>query len=104
VARTGGEEFVVVMPDTDLDTAAAVAERLRARVGGDPIEVSALVSAITVTISIGIAVAVGADETVERLLKRADDALYQAKRAGRNRTVADGVGVIGAPGSAVPVA
>ena len=97
VARTGGEEFVVVMPDADRDTAVAVAERLRRRIGDEPIVVTAPVGRITVTISIGVAVARSDGDSVDLLLKRADDALYQAKREGRNRTVAAGEGTVVAP-------
>ena len=91
VARYGGEEFIVVMPDTDRDAAYAVAERLRRRVGEETFPVSDQVGEITVTISIGVAVADGEGDTMEAILKRADDALYMAKRSGRNRTVASGV-------------
>lgn len=91
VARYGGEEFIVVMPDTDRDAAYAVAERLRCRVGEETFAVSAQVAEITVTISIGVAVVDGVGDTADAILKRADDALYQAKRSGRNRTVASGV-------------
>jgi two-component system cell cycle response regulator len=91
VARYGGEEFIVVMPDTDRDAAVAVAERLRRRVGEEAFAVSAQVAEITVTISIGVAVVDGTGDTADAILKRADDALYTAKRSGRNRTVASGV-------------
>jgi two-component system cell cycle response regulator len=91
VARYGGEEFIVVMPDTDRDAAYAVAERLRRRVGEETFSVSDQVGEITVTISIGVAVVDGMGDTAEAILKRADDALYMAKRSGRNRTVAWGV-------------
>jgi len=90
VARYGGEEFIVVMPDTDREAAVAVAERLRCRVGDEPFPVSAPVGAITVTVSIGVAVVDSTGDTDDAILKRADDALYQAKRSGRNRTVAAG--------------
>src|SRR3954451_2975767 len=91
VARYGGEEFIVVMPDTDRDAAYAVAERLRRRVGEETFSVSTQVAEITVTISIGVAVVDGVGDTADAMLKRADDALYRAKRSGRNRTVASGV-------------
>ncbi|WP_029014126.1 PleD family two-component system response regulator [Niveispirillum irakense] len=96
VARLGGEEFVVIMPDTDLAQAMMVAERLRRRIGNEPFTVNAPVGNISVTISIGVAVADGSPtddgkpESGEQLLRRADTALYKAKRAGRNRVVADG--------------
>jgi two-component system, cell cycle response regulator len=91
VARYGGEEFIVVMPDTDREAAYAVAERLRRRVGEETFTVSTQAAEITVTISIGVAVVDGVGDTADAILKRADDALYQAKRSGRNRTVASGV-------------
>ncbi|MGE5272073.1 MAG: PleD family two-component system response regulator [Thiohalocapsa sp.] len=89
VGRLGGEEFVVVMPETSLGGAVVVAERLRAAVADQPFVLPEERTSLSVTVSIGIAVS-GADETQESLLKRADDALYEAKRGGRNRTIAAG--------------
>ena len=86
--RYGGEEFVVVMPDTDLSFAYMVAERLRQSVADAPFSVSASAQQVPVTISIGVAASGGGD-TPDVLLKRADQALYRAKRDGRNRVVAD---------------
>jgi len=87
VARQGGEEFVVVMPETDLTIAAAVAERLRAAVAKEPFTVRANGQRLTVTISIGVTSVAAADDDRERMLKRADIALYTAKNQGRNRVV-----------------
>lgn len=87
--RFGGEEFVVVMPDTDLTFAYAVAERLRKQVESTPITISRSPGTLNITVSIGIAALGGADDTADALLHRADQALYQAKRTGRNRVVAD---------------
>ena len=87
--RYGGEEFVVVMPETDLPLAYSVAERLRQRVAGDPFLVAGGATAVDVTISVGLAMLDGCDDTPELILKRADEALYSAKRDGRNRVVAD---------------
>ena len=86
--RFGGEEFVVVMPDTDLSFAYMVAERLRQSVADAPFLISASSKQVPVTISIGVASSNNGD-TPEVLLKRADQALYRAKRDGRNRVVAD---------------
>jgi two-component system cell cycle response regulator len=86
--RYGGEEFVVVMPDTDLSFAYMVAERLRQSIADAPFAISADAKQLAVTISIGVATSEGND-TPEALLKRADQALYRAKRDGRNRVVAD---------------
>ena len=83
--RYGGEEFMVVMPDSDLEVAKVVAERLRGLVAGRPFEVSAVDTPIEVTTSVGLAVSRGAAETTESMVGRADKALYRAKHAGRNR-------------------
>ena len=85
--RYGGEEFVTIMPDTDLEAASRIAERIRRYISGSPFRVSQGSELLTVTISIGVAVMMGADDTPEALLKRADEALYEAKAAGRNRVI-----------------
>jgi two-component system cell cycle response regulator len=87
--RYGGEEFVVVMPDTDLGIAAMVAERIRRRIAGEPFPIEGGKRTIEVTISVGIAARMGAQDTATLMLKRADEALYRAKRDGRNRVAAD---------------
>ena len=86
--RMGGEEFVVVMPDTDLAYAKMVAERLRTRIGETPFKIDEGQD-LNVTVSIGIAVVEGAVDTAEKLIERADAALYRAKREGRNRVEAE---------------
>jgi two-component system, cell cycle response regulator len=88
VARLGGEEFVVVMPETTLEGAIIVAERLRCAVAAEPFVIHATDERQPITISAGIAVARPGD-TVDTLLQRADDALYQAKNSGRNRVVGE---------------
>lgn len=87
VARLGGEEFVVVMPETNLSAAMTVAERLRHSVAAEPFLIQALGERRPITISIGVAVAAPGD-TVDTLLQRADEALYEAKNGGRNKVVA----------------
>ena len=87
--RFGGEEFVVVMPDTDVSVAWSVAERLRRSVEAQPFAISRPPGKLNVTISIGIAGSEGPEDGAEALLRRADQALYRAKRDGRNRVVAD---------------
>ena len=86
--RFGGEEFVVVMPDTDVALALVVGERLRQKIATDRFNVPNSGGGIDVTVSIGIASLVSSADTPDALLKRADDALYRAKRAGRNRVAA----------------
>ncbi len=86
--RHGGEEFVVVMPDTDLEAARRIAERIRLHVAGSPFRVMGGEELLTVTISIGAATSCGAGDTSNALLKRADEAVYIAKSQGRNRVIA----------------
>jgi diguanylate cyclase (GGDEF)-like protein len=81
--RRGGEEFVLVMPSTDAEQARQVAERLRARLDGGPLRVRDDVLLMQ-TASIGVATWDGA-ESAEELEERADLAMYEAKRLGRNR-------------------
>jgi two-component system cell cycle response regulator len=87
VARLGGEEFVVVMPETDLPIAVAVAERLRAAVAREPFSLKSSDERLSVTISIGVTAAGGGEDDRDRMLKRADEALYAAKSGGRNCVV-----------------
>jgi two-component system, cell cycle response regulator len=87
--RYGGEEFVVIMPETDIAVAAMVAERLRRRIAADPFAIQQGARTIPVTISIGVAAIRGKEDNAASILKRADQALYQAKRGGRNRVVPD---------------
>src|SRR5215831_143161 len=86
--RYGGEEFVVLMPETDMAVATVVAERLRRRIAGEPFPIEQGARRVEVTISIGIAT-LASGEGAAALLKRADQALYRAKRDGRNRVVPD---------------
>jgi len=87
--RYGGEEFVIVMPETDMTVAAMVAERLRRRIAAEPFAIDQSKRSVPVTISIGIAGLRGKEDTAAAVLKRADQALYRAKRDGRNRVVPD---------------
>jgi two-component system cell cycle response regulator len=86
--RLGGEEFVVVMPGTDMEDARRIAERIRRDVGSTPFRVMGGRELLTVTISIGVAACAGPGDTPESLLKRADEGVYVAKAAGRDRVVA----------------
>ena len=86
--RLGGEEFVTIMPDTTMEKAYQVAERLRACVAAEPFRVNAT-TLLPVTASVGIAMLERSNDTPETIFKRADVALYAAKREGRNRVVAN---------------
>jgi two-component system cell cycle response regulator len=86
--RFGGEEFVIIMPDTDIVRAFQVGERLRTYIAAEPFQLNSK-TRLRVTASVGLATLEHKDDTVEMLFKRADKALYAAKREGRNRVVAD---------------
>jgi diguanylate cyclase len=87
-ARYGGEEFVVLLPRTSRDGAAALAEQIRQTVAGNRLRLKANGQYLgSITLSIGCA-EYHRDEPISDLVRRADDALYQAKREGRNRIVA----------------
>jgi two-component system cell cycle response regulator len=84
VGRYGGEEFIVLMPDTNLQIALGVAERLRLAIADKPFTVSGVPDPIPVSISIGVATMLDSGDSSTDLLRRADVALYAAKNAGRN--------------------
>ena len=92
LARFGGEEFVVLLIDADLDSASMVAERIRASIAGSPVQLSCALR-VPVTVSIGVAMLENfdRDHTIEavarELVAHADAALYEAKQGGRNRVV-----------------
>ena len=80
VARFGGEEFLVILPNTTPEGAACVAEKIRAAVADmDAGEIG------RISVSIGVATASGADNTEEEAVQQADQCLYRAKLKGRNR-------------------
>lgn len=86
--RFGGEEFVVLMPDTDVSNAEMIAERVRQSIGEKPFEIKSQ-RPLTVTVSVGVSLNESMADTPESLIKRADLALYRAKREGRNRVILD---------------
>jgi diguanylate cyclase (GGDEF)-like protein len=83
VGRYGGEELIIIMPETDLTTALIVAERLRKSVAETPVALSRC--QVNITVSIGVAQKDEYTLNLETLIARADQAMYIAKHKGRNR-------------------
>ncbi|HUR55312.1 MAG TPA: GGDEF domain-containing protein [Gemmataceae bacterium] len=83
LARYGGEEFVLVLPETALEPALATAERLCRAIAADPFDFEGTPFSVTVSAGVGVLPA-GGQTVVTDLLRRADECLYEAKRAGRN--------------------
>jgi diguanylate cyclase (GGDEF)-like protein len=86
IARWGGEEFLIILPDTPATPALQRAHALRAAIADVPIPVEG--QDVCCTVSIGVATTAPLTPTLDDLLRRADNALYQAKRAGRNTVIA----------------
>jgi two-component system cell cycle response regulator len=84
VGRYGGEEFVILLENTSPHTAHQIAERIRQRIAGGPVQLGPV--SVSVTISQGMAL-YGNNDDVQSLLKRSDEAMYRAKEAGRNCVV-----------------
>lgn len=87
VGRIGGEEFLVVTPSTSLEDALAIAERIRERIASERIGNESRM--VHVTISGGISTMNQREESLEAMIRRADDALYRAKNGGRNRVITE---------------
>jgi diguanylate cyclase (GGDEF)-like protein len=83
IGRTGGEEFLAVLPRTSAATAVEVASRLRAAV--EALDCTDLDPALRVTVSLGVTEWAAADHDLATVAKRADESLYRAKQNGRNR-------------------
>ncbi len=87
LARMGGEEFAAVLVETNTEQAMEVAQRLRTAIAASAIDLPAG-QPVQITVSIGLARLAGQDNTLENLLRKADQALYRAKQSGRNNVVA----------------
>ena len=87
--RYGGEEFLIAMPDTDMSFASVVAERLREEIAEMKFNLNGGRDELTVTVSIGLASTENGpgEDNVQKLIKRTDEALYEAKTGGRNRVI-----------------
>jgi diguanylate cyclase (GGDEF)-like protein len=92
LARLGGEEFAVLLPDTSMETALTIAERARAAVADDMTLRGPDGAPMRTTLSIGVAALAQGDDGIAAALDRADKAMYLAKSSGRNRVCAYGAG------------
>ncbi len=80
--RYGGEEFVLLLPNTDIEHALIITEKLR-----ELIEKCSVLDDVRFTVSAGVSAFINSTDNLDYLIKRADEALYKAKRSGRNRVV-----------------
>ena len=78
----------MILPVSKIAVAERIADRIRLHVAGSPFRVAGGEELLTVTISIGVAATLGEGDTAEALIKRADEAVYEAKASGRNRVIA----------------
>ncbi len=97
-ARYGGEEFTVILPETGMDDALAIAERIRHEIASQPIAVPGRAEGISITASLGVATYLVHASVATSLLKAADIALYAAKHEGRNRVNRYSPQLLGADG------
>ena len=87
--RYGGEEFMLVLPQTGADALARVGEKIRVAIAAEAVDAGTGIPPIPVTLSVGIAAYRGANDSGDALIARADAALYRAKQGGRNRVEID---------------
>jgi len=85
IGRYGGEEFIILLPETDLASAGLVAERIQQRVLAEPVQTEQ--GALAITVSLGVSESMPTCRSLEQLIDRADQALYVAKQHGRNRVM-----------------
>ena len=83
--RVGGEEFIIILPATELHLAQKIGERIRKAIAAKPFSAGALSGTLNITVSVGLSTLAGSSDKVDDFLRRADQALYRAKREGRNR-------------------
>ncbi len=105
LGRVGGEEFAIALPETSEEAARIAAERLRSRIAQTSVPVP--IGMLGVTVSVGTATLASGDQELEALLRRADQALYEAKAAGRDRVIQSQLptldsAVLGTPSGVVP--
>jgi len=89
--RYGGEEFVVIMPETNQQLAQSASERIRHMIAEEPFAIGRG-DMLNVTMSGGVATVIAPDDMLDNLLKRADEALYRAKSSGRNAVEVEHLG------------
>ncbi|MFD2166389.1 sensor domain-containing diguanylate cyclase [Thalassotalea euphylliae] len=87
VARWGGEEFIMILPDTECEHACAITERIRQSIEQQDIELTSASDVLNVTVSFGVAMGNLSEESLNDVIQRADYALYQAKSKGRNQVI-----------------
>lgn len=87
IGRIGGEEFVIIMPDTEEDEGYSVAERIRINIAESQFSATDVSALFSLTVSIGLYMFTNNDHSFERTLSKADKALYEAKGAGRNHVI-----------------
>jgi diguanylate cyclase (GGDEF)-like protein len=87
IGRIGGEEFVIIMPDTEEDEGYSVAERIRMKISESKFSATDTSAIFSLTVSIGLYTFTKNDHSFERTLAKADKALYKAKGAGRNHVI-----------------
>ncbi|HSG19870.1 MAG TPA: GGDEF domain-containing protein, partial [Burkholderiaceae bacterium] len=83
VGRMGGDEFTILLPETDVKTGSQVAERLRYCIAATPVVING--SKVNISVSVGVARSTSSIPDLDILLNRADSAMYLAKKSGRNR-------------------
>jgi diguanylate cyclase (GGDEF)-like protein/PAS domain S-box-containing protein len=83
IGRYGGEEFIILLPETDLSGARLLAQRIRTRISSRPVQIGD--HSIEITVSMGVSLMEAATADLVALLQRADEAMYRAKNSGRNR-------------------